>query len=360
MQFRLVLLACAAFATTAYASFPNGWESLPAPRLDLAAPTFDGSSPGALTPPPTEGEQVAEPELFGFSAQSFGALTSSGNVADEITPEIQNLATSLQNNPARIFEFVYNAIEYEHYYGSKKGAHLTLLEASGNDMDQAALLVALYRAAGYTASYQSRFELIPFDATVAPYNTEDPNSLYTGVNWLGLDANPFPGLTVDPAYKPDPSWTDLQYKKSALMFNYFYHGGFKAYYHAAYPGAILVPRTVVKVTVGSFIFTQDPSAKRLTGKAPVDFIAATGFNSTAKTAFLSALGGTETSTYVTGLNASAIQGQIATYTTAFNNYIRANRPNDSVRDVLGRKENQVQEFSTVSGWTWFYPFTGTR
>ncbi len=36
------------------------------------------------------------------------------------------------------------------YFGSKKGAQLTLLEKSGNDFDQAALLVALLRAQGYT------------------------------------------------------------------------------------------------------------------------------------------------------------------------------------------------------------------
>lgn len=357
MQFRFALLVCALFTTTVRASIPNGWESLPAARLDLPAPTM--TAPGSLGSPSTQGEEVPVAAPSAFGAQSFAALTVSGNVADEITPEIQNLATSLQNNPARIFEFVYNAIEYEHYYGCKKGAHLTLLEGSGNDMDQASLLVALYRAAGYTASYQSRYELIPFDASVAPYNTEDPDSLYTGVNWLGLNSDPFPGLSVNPADKPDPSWTDLQFKKSALLFNYFYHGGFRAYYHPSYPGAILVPRTVVKVIVGPFIFTQDPSAKRLTGKSPVDFIAATGFNSTAKAAFLSALGGTETSTYVTGLNASAIQGQIATYTTAFNNYIKANRPNDSVRDIMGRKENQMLDFNGVQGWSWFYPFTGT-
>ena len=359
MHFRAFLLFYVLFASTVRASFPNGWDALPAPRLDLPAPTL--TAPGSLSAPATAGEEL-QPVSMSMAlseSQSFAALSASGNVADEITSEIQNLATSLQNNPARIFEFVYNAIEYEHYYGSKKGAHLTLLEGSGNDMDQAALLVALYRAAGFTASYQSRFELIPFDATVAPYNTTDPNLLYTGVNWLGLDPNPFPGQTVDPASKPDPSWTDLQFKKSALLFNYFYHGGFRAYYHPSYPGGILVPRTVVKVTIGPFIFTQDPSAKRLTGKSAVDFIAATGFNSTAKAAFLSALGGTETSTYVTGLNSSAIQTQLSSYTNAFNNYIRANRPNNSVRDILGRKENQMQEFNGVQGWSWFYDFTGS-
>ncbi len=339
---------------TLRASIPNGWESQPAPRLDLPAPIL-GINAGTLVTNAPAGEAVPLRRMA--RTMSLAAQSVVGNAADEITEEIQNLATSLQNDPARIFEFVYNAIEYEHYYGSKKGARLTLLEGSGNDMDQAALLIALYRAAGYTAEYESRWELIPFDASVTPYNTANPDTLFTGVNWLGLDPDPFPDLIVAAGAKPDPSWTDLQYKKSALLFNYFYRCGFRAYFVTDYPGAILAPRTVVKVTVGSSILTQDPSAKRLTGKEPVNFITATGFDATAKGNFLTALGGDVTSTYVSGLNASAIQTQLSTYTNSFNNYIRANRPNDSVRDVLGRKENQIIDFNGVQGWSFMIYIT---
>lgn len=357
MKFRLCLFLSFFIPAWVSASLPNAWDAQPAPVLNIAAPVATSGNLGSLT---TEGEPVPEPppEPMGMMALS---LSTAGNIADEITPEIQNLANSLQGRPERIFEFVYNAIEYEHYYGSKKGANLTLLEGSGNDMDQAALLVALYRAAGYTASYYSRYELIPFEPGVVGYSGYNPNELYTGVNWLGLDPDPFPTDTVNPADKPDPSWTDLEYKKSALLFNYFFRGGFRAYYHPSYPGSVLVRRMIVKVTVGEYIFTQDPSAKRLAGKAPVDFIAATGFNSTTKSSFLTALGGTDNGIYVSGIDTggTVIKNQVRDRTTAFNNYIRANRPNDSVRDILGRKENQPQDFNAITPWSWFLPFTGS-
>ncbi len=67
--------------------------------------------------------------------------------ADYATDEIKELARGLLYDPLRIYTFVRNQITYEHYYGCKKGAALTLLEKSGNDFDQCALLVSLLREA---------------------------------------------------------------------------------------------------------------------------------------------------------------------------------------------------------------------
>src|SRR5262249_54541413 len=69
-----------------------------------------------------------------------------------------------ENDPLRIFNYVHDHIRYVLYFGSKKGAQLTLLEKSGNDFDQCALLVALLRAAGYTnAGYQFGWTCVPYD-----------------------------------------------------------------------------------------------------------------------------------------------------------------------------------------------------
>src|SRR6266496_3793145 len=76
-------------------------------------------------------------------------------IAEAITADIRALARGLENDPVRIFNYVHDHIRYEVYFGSKKGAQLTLLEKSGNDFDQCALLMALLRAAGYNnANYQ--------------------------------------------------------------------------------------------------------------------------------------------------------------------------------------------------------------
>lgn len=99
--------------------------------------------PGALhAPAPT----LTGPQLAGTDPV--------GNDADFITPEIQSLAEGLLKDPKLIYDYVHNRIRYSHYFGAKKGAHLTMLEGSGNDFDQCALLVALLRAAGYKAVYQ--------------------------------------------------------------------------------------------------------------------------------------------------------------------------------------------------------------
>ena len=109
------------------------------------------------------------------------ACTSYGEgagVGHEITPEIAALAHGLNNDPKKIYDFVHNKIDYVHYYGLKKGAHLTLLEKSGNDFDQSALLIALLKAAGYdTAQYQWGFHEVPYEGN------EGKNL----VDWIGLD-----------------------------------------------------------------------------------------------------------------------------------------------------------------------------
>ena len=52
-----------------------------------------------------------------------------------------------------LFNFVRDNIEYSYYYNSHKGAVGTLNAKKGNCADQAHLLVALYRAAGFKARY---------------------------------------------------------------------------------------------------------------------------------------------------------------------------------------------------------------
>jgi len=57
------------------------------------------------------------------------------------------------NNPADIFEFVRDEIEYESYNGSLRGARGTLWSLAGNSIDQSNLLVALLRASGIPCRY---------------------------------------------------------------------------------------------------------------------------------------------------------------------------------------------------------------
>lgn len=62
-------------------------------------------------------------------------------------------AEALDYDYIRIYEFVKNEIRTEWYAGAMKGADGTLAGRSGNDVDQASLLIALFRASGLASRY---------------------------------------------------------------------------------------------------------------------------------------------------------------------------------------------------------------
>jgi transglutaminase-like putative cysteine protease len=93
----------------------------------------------------------------------------------KITPEITAKAIELGKNPVKIYEYVRNNFQYEPYYGSLKGAQQTLQEMTGNDYDQASLLIALLRASGIHARYISGTIELPIEKLM---------------NWVGGVTNP--------------------------------------------------------------------------------------------------------------------------------------------------------------------------
>lgn len=115
------------------------------------------------------------------------ALLSGGGPGEDGSPAIQDLARGLENDPVRIYGYVKNHIKYQHYFGLRKGAHLTLLEGSGNDFDQCVLLVSLLEAAGVSPSdltYQFGLAKVPY--------TNGIN--FSFENWVGtcLEATSYP------------------------------------------------------------------------------------------------------------------------------------------------------------------------
>ncbi len=87
-------------------------------------------------------------------------------------------AQSLGNDAVKIFNFVRDNIANEVYAGAKKGAIGTLRERAGNDYDQASLLIALLRAAGFAARYQVSAVVLGREQAEA----------YTGMKGLGPSA----------------------------------------------------------------------------------------------------------------------------------------------------------------------------
>lgn len=128
-----------------------------------------GSLAGALEKQPANAKFL---ELFksAFSAPfaiasvndlpTLADVTSDGSEVT-ISPEIVDLAQSLNNNPVKILNYVRKNISYEPYFGAKKGSTGCLVERVCNDVDSSSLLVALLRAAGIPARYKKSIAVFP-------------------------------------------------------------------------------------------------------------------------------------------------------------------------------------------------------
>ncbi|TAK94778.1 MAG: type IV secretion protein Rhs, partial [Aquabacterium sp.] len=87
----------------------------------------------------------------GYTSSDLAATTD----APKAAVAIQNLAAQLNYSPAQIFQYVYNNVKFEPYFGSLKGGAATLQAMAGGPTDQSSLLIALLRASNIPARYVS-------------------------------------------------------------------------------------------------------------------------------------------------------------------------------------------------------------
>jgi len=92
----------------------------------------------------------------------------------QFTPEIESLATALENDPVKIYEYVRNNFGFEPYYGSLKGAQETFYEKAGNDFDLASLLISLLRTSGIKSRYVYGEIIVPIDKAMGWLGVLDP------------------------------------------------------------------------------------------------------------------------------------------------------------------------------------------
>jgi hypothetical protein len=81
----------------------------------------------------------------------------------QFTPDIQALATQLNHNPVKIYEWVRNNIEFVPTYGSIQGADMCLQTMQCNAFDTASLLIALLRSSHISAHYVYGTIEVPID-----------------------------------------------------------------------------------------------------------------------------------------------------------------------------------------------------
>jgi len=83
-----------------------------------------------------------------------GAHTSTLGTSAPVPNEIVELSRALGANVDAIYDFVRNYVDTVFMFGAQKGALGAIIDKSGTPFDQAELMVALLRQAGYTAVYK--------------------------------------------------------------------------------------------------------------------------------------------------------------------------------------------------------------
>ena len=285
-------------------------------KAQITSPGWFRASKQPSPPQPRSSFKTSSPiRANGHFTPLFQTGVPSTPFAEVITPQIQALADGLQDNPEAIFNYVHDHIRFVLYFGSKKGAALTLLEKSGNDFDQSALLVALLRAANYTnVQYQFGWQAIPYDD---PYGYD-----YDLHHWWQLTLN-------------NTVWTNTVYYLADLTTT----RGYPQYYYFDDGNTFEIQRTWVALTIGSTTYQLDPAFKVSEPIATLSGFSLTnamgGSGTTISNALLTAAGGTNTGNYTQSLNEASLRAKLTAYTTNFLNYIQANSPNASVQDILG-------------------------
>jgi RHS repeat-associated protein len=211
---------------------------------------------------------------------------------------ITELARGLRNDPNLIYKFVRDNIGYTPIYGYVKGPEMTLLDGSGNDFDQATLLVALFRQAGFTANYV--YGVIRLDPTQI-----------TG--WLGTSNDPdVIGMLLGSAGIP------------AMI--YVYGDGSLAY--------VDLDHVWVKVNISGTNYVFDPSFKNYSLTAGIDLQSAMGYDPNAFLARAIA-GATIETDYVKDINKPNLTADLSSYSTNLINHIRTNSPAATLKEIIG-------------------------
>ncbi len=290
--------------------------SVAAALLVAAASGLAESGPGWFAAEPAGvPEPGAPPLVVAPSSPAFAPMTqsmSAGSGATAVTPELEAVASGLQNDPVAIFNFVRNKIRYQVYYGSAKGAHGTWLDEAGNDMDHASLLIALLNAAGFTqTSYV-------YGTVGIRESSPDGTDL---AHWFGCA----PGAAAwTLGYAWIPNWT--RYYDGPHLASRFDH-------------------VWVRVVIGGVTYDLDPSFKLHDFWEPMNLKAITGYS---RSQLVTDAGGTVTGDYVTNLSQSALENRFTQYATALRNHVATQAPHASVEEVTGGTRLREESLTSLA------------
>lgn len=237
-------------------------------------------------------------EILSGPARILPQMAALGGTGTEATPEIVELARGLRNDPNLIYKFVHDHIDYTPIFGSVKGATMTLLDRSGNDFDQASLLMALLRQGGYDPNYvYGVVQLMPEGIT----------------NWLGVPADPdVIGWLLGSAGIPGQIW--------------IYGDGSLAY--------VDLDHVWVKVNIDGTEYVFDPSIKNYNYTLGIDLKSVMNYNPNTFLADANS-GAIIDPNYVKDINTPNIIANFRTYSTNLASYIENTNPAATLKDIIG-------------------------
>lgn len=283
---------------------------------------FRQPSPAELAPIGDAPTETANPPV-GNGIQAITALAAD----DESThPQIVALARGLRHDPVRIFNYVFNYIQYDHYYGARRGAVLTLLQRIGNDYDQCALLGALLRASGYTPTLVRAKQFWTFEMFERWYGLQDPFQTKTWTqayqSW-GYTTDPYGGSLASETAKKEIFSMSL-----LTVIRGWPEGSF-----SPYSTGIAMERVWLRLTLGGQVYELDPTLKNQGSTYGPD-LSGLGYS---RTAFRTAGGGQTAGTYsVKGINETALGAYVQACADRLVESERASiRPHKLLSEILG-------------------------
>jgi hypothetical protein len=235
-------------------------------------------------------------------AHSFASNTVAGPAS---LIELSRALDVDNNGPQLMYEWVYSNVDWEPGWGVQKGAIGAITDSAANQFDQSLLLAGLLRQAGYTAN----IVMGTIRLTEAEYMA------WWGVNDI-FGARSYCGNLFIPVVT-DPTWTGTDWYMD-------------------------IKHVWVQWVSGGNTYNFDPSLKSYTRIAMrTDIATLMGYN--AATFLTNAESGATidpNGDFVQNMNRTNIRDDLTAFSTNLATWIKANKPDAQVEDILGGTVNK--------------------
>jgi len=129
-------------------------------------------------------------------------VTADTEISDEIKDLIRDMSA------VDIYEYVRNNIDYEPYYGSKKGATAVFDQGSGNDCDTASLLIGMLRFKGVPSSYERGTVEMTADQAMALTAAKTPMAAASALAAMGVPTTALISKAVISGVRVERVWVN--------------------------------------------------------------------------------------------------------------------------------------------------------